>query len=846
MSIIDRATFQNNITTFLPDNNQRLISEKDVRDRFVEVDQSFVSKISGFDVSEYSISATYNAGDNVFYNGAIYLKIGGSSTGINPPNALHWTAYSDSPFATDAKYGFSKKATLALVTAGTDNETYVTPYLLKEYIDIVGGVTQLADLTDVGLILPLNNGEVLMYNSVSGVWENQVLPPAVASLDDLTDVIAPSPVLGDALIFDGTNWVNQAITTGNIYNTDGTLTGNRVLSGSNFSLSFTGLSLFQANSLDFNFTLDALANDFLIVDNRATTKGAEYGADYILGYTDRTLPDWGNVKGRIATIVGIPSTDLDLGTFTGTIISDNQSVKGALQDLETYLETTFTAANGLTRLGSTIKLGGAIVENTLLTINNGFGLSITDSNVTPVGLQYTGVYNATFTNLSLITKGWVEAEESALIGNVVGANTIAFTNAYLSGNYTVKQAIDAIATPLTFTTGSIPFAGATGGLIQDNANLFFDDTNNILRARNISIGTIASSIYGLYMRTNTVTGNPLLIDDATAGRYAFIDSANKYIQLGTGDPNTPHRFIFSGANSTPPFPFSPGGSFSLIQSLSRTNTNTFGAGFIAQHADEANQQRLRITHHTDYSGVNSYLSRAAHFTLDRNGGSGNYTTNKFIFSCSNFSSIPNPATDVWEFHTYRTNDASIGLVQTKRAAFDGNGTLALFNAYTVAPYSASVPTSTEANSFKLFAKNYDNVDGKSSPYHLTEDNKTLSVRRAWHRDIAIEFHPSFETTKYIDLPIDSSMLIQEFIFDTNMIDSLTVSFRKSSAGSAGAFSITYPISSPLNTTEIDNLNNAIIAAAGSGFVTLQIVATFDLAWTTQASVILVTEPANNR
>ncbi len=156
-----------------------------------------------------------------------------------------------------------------------------------------------------------------------------------------------------------------------------------------------------------------------------------------------------------------------------------------------------------------------------------------------------------------------------------------------------------------------------------------------------------------------------------------------------------------------------------------------------------------------------------------------------------------------------------------------------------------IPTASTSQ-YKAYAADYNSIVGKTSPYFLSEDNKTLSLRRAWHRDIFIEFHPSIELTKYINLDINSTTQIAEFAYDTNQISSLQVSFRKTSDGSSGSFSSAYPITSPLNTTEVDNLNNAIILAPGSGFVQLQITAVFNPAWTGLANIILITEPTNNR
>lgn len=58
-----------------------------------------------------------------------------------------------------------------------------------------------------------------------------------------------------------------------------------------------------------------------------------------------------DVPNELTTLLGTALSDTDLGTFTGSIISDNVSVKGALQEVETAVETNITQAALLTALG---------------------------------------------------------------------------------------------------------------------------------------------------------------------------------------------------------------------------------------------------------------------------------------------------------------------------------------------------------------------------------------------------------------------------------------------------------------------------------------------------------------
>ena len=61
-----------------------------------------------------------------------------------------------------------------------------------------GGATDLVDLGDVDLTLPIGNNQALVYDNVANKWENQNIP---RQLDDLTDLDIQSPANGDILVY---------------------------------------------------------------------------------------------------------------------------------------------------------------------------------------------------------------------------------------------------------------------------------------------------------------------------------------------------------------------------------------------------------------------------------------------------------------------------------------------------------------------------------------------------------------------------------------------------------------------------------------------------------------------
>lgn len=80
-------------------------------------------------------------------------------------------------------------------------------------------------------------------------------------------------------IFETGSGNNQRITTG---------TGDVIDNPADDYIVFAGGGL--------NISWNGAGEDAVITDGSTSTRGLEYAADYIAGYVDRTLPDWGNVK----------------------------------------------------------------------------------------------------------------------------------------------------------------------------------------------------------------------------------------------------------------------------------------------------------------------------------------------------------------------------------------------------------------------------------------------------------------------------------------------------------------------------------------------------------------------
>ena len=82
------------------------------------------------------------------------------------------------------------------------------------------GVTELSSLADVTLTTPIADKQVLTYDVVSGKWVNG--NGGASSIANLTDVQLSQVQTNQALIYDGTAWVNTTLKTVNGYSIIGT------------------------------------------------------------------------------------------------------------------------------------------------------------------------------------------------------------------------------------------------------------------------------------------------------------------------------------------------------------------------------------------------------------------------------------------------------------------------------------------------------------------------------------------------------------------------------------------------------------------------------------------------
>ena len=167
---------------------------------------------------------------------------------------------------------------------------------------------------------------------------------------------------------DTVNFTGAAVTatrTGNVVNVD--ITGGGGGGGStNLSEGTRTTTTVQVNS---DTGSDATLNPATNLLAGVMPAGDKAKVDFI---TVTQAVNLDTIEAHVAALIslsGVAALATNLGTFTGTIIPDNQDVKQALQALETNIEANRNSINGIQGNGSVstpFKLGAVLTEDTII------------------------------------------------------------------------------------------------------------------------------------------------------------------------------------------------------------------------------------------------------------------------------------------------------------------------------------------------------------------------------------------------------------------------------------------------------------------------------------------------
>lgn len=461
-------------------------------------------------------SAAITNGQCVMFTGAVGssgVLTGAPSTGITNGQYIMGVATMDI-----ANNAFGYITSFGLVrgintTGSSVGETWVDGDILYYNPNYAGGLTK---------VLPLDNQKIVVATVVNagpgGSGSLFIRVQAEPELKGLSDVYAPSPISnGQILIGDGpqARWEATTLTPGSgvsITNAAGAITISATGSGG----TVTSVSVVSANGFAGSvatatttpaITLSTSVSG-LVKGNGTALSAAIAGTDYVApgaittsGLTMATARILGRTTastGAVEEITVGTGLSLSAGTLSNSAPDQTVSLAGGTGISISGTYPSFTITNtapdqivSLTGAGTTVVTG--TYPSFTITSNDQYVGTVTSVSGTGTvnGITLTG----TVTSTGSLTLGGTLSGVS-LTSQVSGTLPIAnggtgstsTTYCSLTTNVTGTLPVGngGTGTATAFTSGSVVFAGASGVYTQDNANFFWDDTNNRLGIGNAS------------------------------------------------------------------------------------------------------------------------------------------------------------------------------------------------------------------------------------------------------------------------------------------------------------------------------------------------------------------------
>jgi hypothetical protein len=228
-------------------------------------------------------------------------------------------------------------------------------------------------------------------------------------------------------------------------------------------------------------------------------------------------------KITVANLLSDVASTTDLGTFTGSTIDNNQSIKAALQALETAIESE--ASNRATAISDLVDGAPAVLD----TLNELAAAINDDANfVTTI----TGLINDNETHIDNVVSLTGVSKDAANLGT--------FTGSTIADSSTVKAAIQALETALETKAASSVVTEIDGNV---------DDI--------ISLSGVAENSTGLGTFTGSTISDASTIKDALQDLETAVEGAQAGSAVAdrtkteTGDADTTHYVTFvADDNST--------------------------------------------------------------------------------------------------------------------------------------------------------------------------------------------------------------------------------------------------------------------------------------------------------
>jgi hypothetical protein len=335
------------------------------------------------------------------------------------------------------------------------------------------------------------------------------------------------------------------------------------------SFSSTGVTVGTGVNVLIGYPSDTSNNTITIGSNTRSNQGGStstinIGANYLQAGESEGQPTTTNVYGNVNFPAGANAESVTFGkpiTATSLTLSGDLTVNGTTTTINS---TTLTVDDKNIELGS-------IASPTNTTADGG-------------GITLRGSTDKTF-NWVNATSAWTSSEDLNLasgkvyeingtsvlsattLGSGVTGSSLTSVGTIATGVWqgtTIGVAYGGTGTSTAFTTGSLVFAGASGTYSQDNANLFWDDTNNRLGIGTASPSSVlhisSATASGLLRLSQTGTNISAIANFSTSGgsgEFSLDGSGNMVFRtqqgglffdnfaIGSGDIN----FRTNGANT---------------------------------------------------------------------------------------------------------------------------------------------------------------------------------------------------------------------------------------------------------------------------------------------------------
>jgi len=211
-----------------------------------------------------------------------------------------------------------------------------------------------------------------------------------------------------------------------------------------------------------------------------------------------------DVPNEITTLTGVALDATDLGTFPGSTIADNETIKGALEALETELDAKLDLAGG----GTTGNLGiNVLIPSESLDVNGNIAVTgtVDGRDVATDGTKLDGIESGA-------TADQTDAEIKTAYEN--NANTNAYTDAEQTkvGHLSVTQAVDLDVLEKLVPKAFCTFDPANPAVLESNSYNVTSITRNGTGDYDVNFtNALSSSTYTVLITQGDATDTPHLV-----------------------------------------------------------------------------------------------------------------------------------------------------------------------------------------------------------------------------------------------------------------------------------------------------------------------------------------------